>query len=152
MAAVINREICTGCGKCIEACPVDAISLNEAIRKAVIDSTLCIDCGACIDKCKKGAISPGTVSTGNGKQPVREGASPQNAGGSGRSSSWGMGRGRGGGSGMGQGGGCGRGSRQKPDVMGECYCPACDVSMPHKAGIPCSQTKCPLCGNPMIRK
>ncbi len=154
MSAIINTEICTGCGRCIEACPVDAISLNEAIRKAVIDSALCIECGACIDKCKKGAISILSSMAAGEKVSPQAGRPPSGRGGSGSSGSWGQGRGtgRGQGGGSGSGGGCGRGSRQRPDVMGECYCPACKVSMPHKAGVPCSQIKCPYCGNPMVRK
>ncbi|MFP4141425.1 MAG: 4Fe-4S binding protein, partial [Phycisphaerae bacterium] len=27
MAAKVNEELCTGCGACVEVCPVEAISL-----------------------------------------------------------------------------------------------------------------------------
>ncbi|WP_094228206.1 4Fe-4S binding protein [Methanolobus psychrotolerans] len=56
MVAIINRELCTGCGQCVETCPVEAISLdNEDI--AIVDSELCVDCGQCVDVCPVEAIS-----------------------------------------------------------------------------------------------
>lgn len=55
MAAKINKAKCTGCEKCISACPVDAIALKNNI--AVINKNLCIDCGACVNVCPKSAIS-----------------------------------------------------------------------------------------------
>ncbi len=150
MAIVIDTDICTGCGRCAEACPMEAITINESIRKAVVDAALCTECGACIDKCKKGAISFSSGKITN-KSPFTQGREISSGrGGSGSSTSWGQGRGRGGGSGS--GGQCGRGNRQKPDVIGECYCPGCGLTIPHKAGIPCSQIKCPRCGGSLIRK
>ncbi|MFW5690576.1 MAG: 4Fe-4S binding protein [Planctomycetota bacterium] len=29
MAAKVNEELCTGCGACVEVCPVEAISLGD---------------------------------------------------------------------------------------------------------------------------
>ena len=45
---------CTGCGHCVEVCPVGAIRIDE--DAAVIDQNLCDECGACIEACKEGAI------------------------------------------------------------------------------------------------
>lgn len=47
-------ENCTGCGMCVETCPVEAISLVDNI--AVIDKEVCLECGACIDVCPVEAI------------------------------------------------------------------------------------------------
>ncbi|KYK21458.1 ferredoxin [Thermoplasmatales archaeon SG8-52-2] len=55
MAAVVDKEKCTGCGSCVEACPVDAIKVEN--DKAIIDNDECIDCGTCVDECPEGAIS-----------------------------------------------------------------------------------------------
>ena len=55
MAVKINKQKCTGCKKCIKACPVDAITLKSKI--AVVNKNLCIDCGACVKVCPKSAIS-----------------------------------------------------------------------------------------------
>jgi Fe-S-cluster-containing hydrogenase component 2 len=55
MAAVVDKEKCTGCGSCVEACPVDAIKVEN--DKAVIDNDECIDCGTCVDECPEEAIS-----------------------------------------------------------------------------------------------
>jgi pyruvate formate lyase activating enzyme len=44
-----NRERCTGCGKCVEACLYNA---NEIVSgKARINRNLCIGCGTCTEVC-----------------------------------------------------------------------------------------------------
>ncbi len=55
MAAQIDTEACTGCGDCVEACPLDAIELQD--EKAVVDEETCGDCGACADVCPSEAIT-----------------------------------------------------------------------------------------------
>jgi ferredoxin len=54
MAAVVDSGKCTGCGACVESCPVEAISMDE---KAKVDPETCVDCGACVDECPVEAIS-----------------------------------------------------------------------------------------------
>ena len=56
MVAIINRELCTGCGQCVETSPVEAISLDDK-DIAIVDSELCVDCGQCVDVCPVEAIS-----------------------------------------------------------------------------------------------
>ena len=47
-----NKELCTGCGLCVEDCPEGAISL-EPLQ---IDLNKCIGCGKCISTCPRAAI------------------------------------------------------------------------------------------------
>ena len=70
--SVVDKEKCIECGKCTDACPysaiilqkrpcmnackVDAISIDEN-KKAIIDNDKCISCGACVYQCPFGAIS-----------------------------------------------------------------------------------------------
>jgi len=54
MAAVVDKEKCTGCGDCVEACPSNAITMQE--EKAQISPDDCIDCGACVDACSTGSM------------------------------------------------------------------------------------------------
>lgn len=54
MGVKILNEKCVGCGMCVKACPVGAISMVD--KKAVIDYDKCTSCGACVAKCKFGAI------------------------------------------------------------------------------------------------
>ena len=44
---IINEQKCVGCGKCAEACPINAISIDPARKKAVV----CIHCGECVQWC-----------------------------------------------------------------------------------------------------
>jgi ferredoxin len=55
LAAQVNVAKCTGCGSCVEACPVEAIQLNG--DKAEVDDAACTECGACVDECPEEAIS-----------------------------------------------------------------------------------------------
>ena len=54
MAVTVDKSKCTGCGACIDVCPVNAIKIEDG--KAII-SDECIDCGACISQCPVEAIS-----------------------------------------------------------------------------------------------
>lgn len=44
-----DEEECTGCGECVEACPVDAIQMEDDIP--MVDEDWCIGCGVCVAKC-----------------------------------------------------------------------------------------------------
>jgi len=54
MAVTVDKEKCTACGACEEACPVEAIKVSDT---AEVDEENCIDCGTCIDECPTDAIS-----------------------------------------------------------------------------------------------
>jgi NADH:ubiquinone oxidoreductase subunit F (NADH-binding)/NAD-dependent dihydropyrimidine dehydrogenase PreA subunit/(2Fe-2S) ferredoxin len=51
----IDPARCTGCGACLRACPVAAIS-GEKKQPHVIDQQLCIQCGSCRQACKFEAV------------------------------------------------------------------------------------------------
>ncbi len=51
----VNKEVCTGCGMCVEECPVDAIQ-QQADGLAEINEAECIRCGRCHDVCPQEAV------------------------------------------------------------------------------------------------
>ncbi len=55
---------CKGCGKCVSACPVEALSLVSANdpqrrrkKKAVLEETICLGCGVCVRNCPTKSLS-----------------------------------------------------------------------------------------------
>jgi len=52
----VNPEACSGCGICVEKCPVDAIELNDS-NIAEVNAEYCIGCGVCAHFCPENAIS-----------------------------------------------------------------------------------------------
>ncbi|MBC7246378.1 MAG: 4Fe-4S binding protein [Actinobacteria bacterium] len=52
--AVVDVEECTGCGSCVERCPVGAVRVKEV---AVVDRERCLGCGLCAGSCPGEAIS-----------------------------------------------------------------------------------------------
>lgn len=56
MPAKVNKEECTACGTCVEACPSEAIIIDEDAGCAVVNEEECVDCGACEEACPTQAI------------------------------------------------------------------------------------------------
>lgn len=51
----IDLTMCSGCGLCIEKCPIDAISFVNG--ETVVDVNWCLGCGVCVHFCKTTACS-----------------------------------------------------------------------------------------------
>lgn len=59
----IKEHECTGCGKCVSACPVEALSLVSANnphkplqKKARLNEEICLGCGVCLRVCSRKTI------------------------------------------------------------------------------------------------
>jgi NADH:ubiquinone oxidoreductase subunit F (NADH-binding)/NAD-dependent dihydropyrimidine dehydrogenase PreA subunit/(2Fe-2S) ferredoxin len=51
----IDPEQCTGCGRCVKACPAEAI-VGEKKQPHSLDPEKCIKCGSCFEVCKFDAV------------------------------------------------------------------------------------------------
>jgi uncharacterized protein (DUF362 family)/NAD-dependent dihydropyrimidine dehydrogenase PreA subunit len=51
-----DPELCTGCGTCVEQCPVSALSMGEEDRPQV-DADTCITCFCCQEICPEKAVT-----------------------------------------------------------------------------------------------
>ena len=59
----LELSACNGCGKCVNVCPVEAMTLVSAndphhpkMRQARLNTDLCLGCGVCVRSCPTGGI------------------------------------------------------------------------------------------------
>ncbi len=52
----IDEKKCPGCGLCVKACPVQAITFMSKRKPVILDQAKCIKCGVCYDVCRLGAV------------------------------------------------------------------------------------------------
>jgi ferredoxin len=52
--AAVDEDLCAACGICADACPFDALTVDDY---ALVDWEACMGCGVCVSKCPQEAIS-----------------------------------------------------------------------------------------------
>ncbi len=60
---IVNEESCNGCGKCVNVCPVEAMTLVSAndpnhpkLKLAKLDEERCLGCGVCVRACNQDSL------------------------------------------------------------------------------------------------
>ncbi|MBE3127755.1 MAG: 4Fe-4S binding protein [Candidatus Atribacteria bacterium] len=60
----IDEEKCTGCGKCVKICPIEAMEwvsnddgINSKPKKVKINEEICLGCGVCVRACSNKSIT-----------------------------------------------------------------------------------------------
>ena len=61
---LVDESNCNGCGKCVNICPVEAMTLVSAnyhdrpkMKKACLNEDICLGCGLCVKTCDKNSIT-----------------------------------------------------------------------------------------------
>jgi heterodisulfide reductase subunit A len=54
--AVVDPQLCAGCGLCVEVCPYGAPALDPLLGVSVVNAVLCKGCGTCAAACTSKAV------------------------------------------------------------------------------------------------
>ncbi|MBC7265164.1 MAG: hydrogenase iron-sulfur subunit, partial [Chloroflexi bacterium] len=57
LTAVVDRDLCTGCGACTRVCPYGAITQPAKKEPVQVVAAACAGCGTCAAECRFGAIT-----------------------------------------------------------------------------------------------
>lgn len=52
----VDADKCTGCGECVDICPVEVYELNDG-KSDPSKAEDCLGCESCVEVCEFGAIS-----------------------------------------------------------------------------------------------
>ena len=52
----LDRERCTGCGRCVEVCPHGVFAIANG-KATLVDRDRCMECGACRTNCATAAVA-----------------------------------------------------------------------------------------------
>ena len=52
---IVDKKKCTGCGTCVNVCPVNVFELKDG-KSIPVNAKECIGCMACENSCPAGAI------------------------------------------------------------------------------------------------
>ena len=52
----VDPEKCTGCGECVDICPVDVYELQDG-KSVPVNADECVGCESCVEVCEQEAIT-----------------------------------------------------------------------------------------------
>jgi NAD-dependent dihydropyrimidine dehydrogenase PreA subunit len=52
----VDIEKCTGCGECVDICPVEVFELKDE-KSVPVNAEECVGCESCIESCDQEAIT-----------------------------------------------------------------------------------------------
>lgn len=52
---VVDKDICTGCGECVQACPGGVLAMEDG--KSEVGGADCMGCQSCVLICPLGAVT-----------------------------------------------------------------------------------------------
>lgn len=55
-SVIVDTDKCTGCGECIDICPVEVFELDEG-KSVPINESECLGCESCVEVCEYDAIT-----------------------------------------------------------------------------------------------
>lgn len=57
---VVDKEKCTGCEECVNACPAQVLELVDG-KSEPVEMDECLGCETCVEVCPEGAITVSEV-------------------------------------------------------------------------------------------
>lgn len=51
----IDHDKCTGCGTCVDVCPVEVFEMKDD-KSEVVQPDECVECETCVENCPENAI------------------------------------------------------------------------------------------------